>query len=232
MDELTPLERAVLEKLFAGEQPVMVALREQVKRARVRKREWHGTAGFATDLAVPDQLRLDANPDYDVSDVQGNIEGMDRPVLFHSHVRYGAVASLEGDFMDEEWPDPVGRFELTFLDDPRRLGVPGFNPPPPPIESPWSRNPFPASRITWAMSIEEDGVVVTRRVIPIGLWMADKLLALPILLMDGTARFLPRRSRMATFASGLSSHWSNWVASRTYLTEYLVALRSGDPVQP
>lgn len=49
---LTPLEDAVLERLLAGEHPVLALLRGQLKEAEVVSRDLTG-AGFFTSLRVP-----------------------------------------------------------------------------------------------------------------------------------------------------------------------------------
>lgn len=52
MEDLDEFERAVLEKLLAGDHPVLTALRAQAQAARLTSREYTG-AGFFLTFDVP-----------------------------------------------------------------------------------------------------------------------------------------------------------------------------------
>ena len=121
-DDLTEFERAVLLKLVAGDQQALKVLQAQAQSVRVTDREWHGTAGFATDLAVDPAAPWFGNYiNFDVSDVTAKISGMRHPTIYVVFVRAGRLADLEGTaFEDEPWPDPIVDFELSYLDEPRR----------------------------------------------------------------------------------------------------------------
>jgi hypothetical protein len=90
---------------------------------RVAKRDWYRTVGFTTDLEAQG---AEATPDVDfeISDVSGQISGMERPVVFVVFVRDGLLSWLEGTSMDEEWPDSISEFALGYIYEPRRLRIP------------------------------------------------------------------------------------------------------------
>jgi hypothetical protein len=119
--DLTFLERAVLEKLLAGEHPALVALRAQAKLARMAKRELTGVGFYCAFDVPPEAPAVDGSPDFTIDDVKGESRGLAHGAGFVVFVRSGRLASLEGFTYDEPWPlDPTG-MELSYLREPRDL---------------------------------------------------------------------------------------------------------------
>lgn len=124
MEGLTQLEQAVLDKLLAGDDPMLVALRSQADRARVTRCEYTGV-GFYCWFDVPEGAPKAGDGDYTLGDVSANIEGLEHGAGFVLFVRGGRPDNLEGFSYDEPWPDHIGQFELSYLSEPRELRLPG-----------------------------------------------------------------------------------------------------------
>jgi len=120
--ELTPLERAVLDQLFAGDHPNLPALRAQVERVRVLERTRSGV-GFFSDLVVPDEvpaapLREDA---VWFGDVLADFDGLLHGASFVVRIAEGRLEMLEGSTVDEPWPPEGTPFRLRYRAEPRTL---------------------------------------------------------------------------------------------------------------
>jgi len=125
MEVLSEFEHAVLIKLFAGDHPVLVTLREQVKSALVTSREYTG-AGFFCSFEVPSGVPLvTTKGDFHFGDVNAAIAGLEYGAGFAVFIRDGRLETLEGYSYEEPWPKEIGDFSLTYQCEPRDLQLPG-----------------------------------------------------------------------------------------------------------
>lgn len=108
-----PIERAVLEKLLAGDAPRLVALQRQLAVCTVAAREWTGV-GFYTALHVPAAVARVAGRDVTFGDVVGDIPGVVHGVGFLLYIKNGVLDTLEGYTYDEPWPAVTDRFCLRY----------------------------------------------------------------------------------------------------------------------
>lgn len=122
MEGLDHLEQAVLDKLLAGEHPVLATLRAQADKARVVERERTGV-GFFCSFAVPPGVPLAAG-DFQIDDVEAELQGLAHGAGFVLFVRDGRLDTLEGFSYDEPWPPSVRQFRLTYRREPRELSLP------------------------------------------------------------------------------------------------------------
>lgn len=118
---LTGLERAVLDRMLAGEHPTLEALRTQLAACTVTKRETTGV-GFFTSIAVPSgvpraPLRPRVAP---FGDVLASLPSTVNGAGFLLYVDDGVMAMLEGYTFDEAWPEATEGFSLRYVDDGRR----------------------------------------------------------------------------------------------------------------
>lgn len=121
MDALNEFEQQVLDKLLAGDHPVLVALRAQAERARVSRREYTGV-GFFCDFDLPsDVAPLPTRSDFRVGDVNASLDGLQHGAGFLLFVLNGRLAMLEGYAYEEPWPKEVRNLELTYQREPREL---------------------------------------------------------------------------------------------------------------
>ena len=127
---LSYLERAVLEKLLAGDHPFLEGLRRQLPMCSVQTRRFYDT-GFMTELAV-DKSVEPAEPRRSprISDVIADLEGLDEGAGFVLFVEGGVLDALEGFSYDEPWPSSLGKFELKYIKSPRDLSGPECLPHP------------------------------------------------------------------------------------------------------
>lgn len=113
--DLTDLERGVLDKLLAGEHPVLEALRRQLGSCRVKSRELTGS-GFFTELQV--DRTLPGAPtraeNLRIGDVNAKIAGLKHGAGFVLFVNAGYLDMLEGFSYDEPWPESAGEFEVRY----------------------------------------------------------------------------------------------------------------------
>jgi hypothetical protein len=124
MEGLTSLEQAVLDKLLAGDDSTLVALRAQAKRARLRSRENTGVGFFAVFEVPPDTARL-VPPTLRVGDVNATVKGLSHGAGFVLFIKDGHLDRLEGYTYDEPWPVAIDSFQLTYQNNPRKLGFAG-----------------------------------------------------------------------------------------------------------
>ena len=96
-EDLTEFERAVLLKLIAGDHAALKVLQAQAQALHVIDCEWHGTAGFATELEVDPTAPWFGNYiNFHLGDVVAKISGMRNPTIYVVFVRAGRLAELEG----------------------------------------------------------------------------------------------------------------------------------------
>lgn len=122
--ELTALERAVLEKLFAGDHPSFPVFRAQVERVRVLERTFSGVS-FFSDLFVPEDvpaasLKKDA---VWFGDVVADFEGLQHGATFVVRIAEGRLEMLDGSTLDEPWPPEGTPLRLRYQAEPRDLGA-------------------------------------------------------------------------------------------------------------
>jgi len=121
---LTPLEQAVLDKLFAGDHPSFPAFRAQIERARVLERTFSGVSFFA-DLFVPEDVPA-ASMKVDAAwfgDVVADFEGLQHGATFVVRIADGRLEMLEGSTVDEPWPSEGTPFRLRYEPFPRQLSA-------------------------------------------------------------------------------------------------------------
>ena len=112
MNELTELERAVLERLLAGDHPLLEQLREQFPVCRVSRRDQTGV-GFYTYLDVGEAPAAnDAKARF--GDVLAEIEGMTHGAGFVLYIEHGRLSMLEGYGYDDPWPTTITSFTLRY----------------------------------------------------------------------------------------------------------------------
>lgn len=111
---LTPLERAVLEKILDGDLSFLFQLRQQLAESTVAKRELTGF-GFYTTIAVPENLTRRAGHSVKFGDVIAEIPGLSGGAGFLLYIENGILDVLEGYSYDEPWPTSTEGFTLRFL---------------------------------------------------------------------------------------------------------------------
>lgn len=125
MEALTQFERAVLEKLLAGDRPVLAVLRAQAQAARLASREYTG-AGFYLSFDVPPEAPALPSQNFHFGDVNATVDGLQHGAGFVVFVRGGRLEMLEGYSYDEPWPKEIHAFKLTYQREPRDLDVPAW----------------------------------------------------------------------------------------------------------
>lgn len=123
-DELTDLERGVIEKLLAGEHPVLELLREQSRTCRLKKRELTG-CGFFTELEMDRTVKAapTVQENLRIGGVKARIAGLEHGAGFVLFVSGGYLDMLEGYSYDEPWPEAITDFELTYVDGSRDVAA-------------------------------------------------------------------------------------------------------------
>jgi hypothetical protein len=114
--QILELEQQVLEKLLAGDHPILVDLRRQLSHLQVAQRELTGS-GFVTSFSIDASVVTSAllHKDFKFGDVTADIEGLEHGAGFLLYVRNGAIDALEGYSFEEPWPESVGQFRLSYM---------------------------------------------------------------------------------------------------------------------
>lgn len=114
MDDLNPLERAVLEMFLDGDDARLGILREQLATCSVRSRELTG-AGFFTNLHVPAGAhKIDSLHRVVISDVDADVPGLTHGAGFALFIENGVLDFLEGFSFGEPWPSEITGFQLRY----------------------------------------------------------------------------------------------------------------------
>jgi len=122
MENLTRLEKAVLDKFLSGVHPALAVLRVQAETVRVIARKMTGV-GFFCDFDVDADAPALAG-DFHIGDVYGETDNLEHGAGFVLFVKSGRLSTLEGFTFDEPWPTRVLDFRLRYDRDPRELQLP------------------------------------------------------------------------------------------------------------
>ena len=99
---VTEIEETALELLLAGDDPVLAALRRQLSTATVVERDFTGVGFFATfavDASAPPATRGIV-----LTDVMGEVTGLEHDAFFLLFARDGVIEFLECAILDDAWP--------------------------------------------------------------------------------------------------------------------------------
>ena len=124
MEGLNGFEQAVLDKLLAGDHPVLVTLRAQAERARLTSREYTGAGFYLFFSVAPEAPIVATEGDFHFGDVDATVPGLEFGAGFVLFVREGRLDNLEGYSYEEPWPQEVRDFELSYQSEPRELPLP------------------------------------------------------------------------------------------------------------
>ena len=114
MNNLTTLEKQVLEMLLRGEDEVLTILREQAQGLQVSSREMTGVGFYTKFLVPPDMPRVPVYLDFKLGDVNGVADNVNHGLGFLLYVKDGALSMLEGYTYDEPWPEDIRCLVLTY----------------------------------------------------------------------------------------------------------------------
>ena len=104
---LTPFEKAALDALLLGDDPVLAALRAQAALAGVESRERTGVGLFAALVAPEGAARPNGKLSFKLGDVFGTADGLDAGFGLLLHVCDGLIQTLEAYAFDDHWPDEL-----------------------------------------------------------------------------------------------------------------------------
>ena len=121
MEKIEELERNAIRMLLAGDDPILKLLRRQYENARVDQRNFTGK-GFFTHLIIPSNTpRLNISR-LIIDDVYGLINDNNH-VGFIMFINDGALSCLEGYTYENEWPDQVINYELTYEEEKKQRNL-------------------------------------------------------------------------------------------------------------
>ncbi|MBC7352069.1 MAG: hypothetical protein H5U08_06895 [Thermogutta sp.] len=104
-----------MEKLLAGDHPVLELLRQQYAASRVAYRDETGVGVFVTFLVPGDARRLPTNRSFAIRDVSADVDGLQFGVGFILFVRRGFIHCLEAHLWgDGRWPERIENYSLYY----------------------------------------------------------------------------------------------------------------------
>jgi len=119
MEQLTKLEKALLEKLLNEKSETFQILFKQYLALQVVDREYTGV-GFWTNFSSGWTVKLSASPSFWFGDVHAKIKGLEHGAAFELLVEDGCLRMLEGYSYDEPWSDDTNTFHLYYESGPER----------------------------------------------------------------------------------------------------------------
>jgi hypothetical protein len=121
--QLDALERAVLEKLVAGDTAPLEGLQRQLACCRVGNREGSGVGFFSTLVVDREEAESIGDTTARLGDVSADIDGLAHGAGFLLTISAGYLDQLEGYSFDEPWPEQIDGFSLSYTKEPRDLAV-------------------------------------------------------------------------------------------------------------
>ena len=115
MNDLTTLEREVMQKLLDGDDLVLAILREQLNVTTVSERKMTGVGFYTNFLVRSDARHASENPSFEIGDVIAQIPGVKHGAGFLLFVRDGALSFLEGFTYDVPWPEHIAEYQLSYV---------------------------------------------------------------------------------------------------------------------
>ena len=123
MNNLTLLEKDVLEMLLHGDDKFLLNLRRQLEFVVVKNRDF-SKAGFFTNFHISNLCKIKdikSNLTFKIGDIHADIEGLNHGAGFLLYVEDGLIRMLEGYSYDEIWPSTIKEYKLTYIDGERDL---------------------------------------------------------------------------------------------------------------
>jgi hypothetical protein len=119
--KINNLERQLLDALLSGDDPVLLALRDQLSKSKIKSRELSGV-GFFLNFSVPDSVPRIGSGRILIGDVYFDLEGIKYgggAILF---VDDGHLSMLEAYLNgDEKWPTEPNLTRIYYDSDPRDM---------------------------------------------------------------------------------------------------------------
>lgn len=116
------IEKAIMELLLQGNDPVLQILHYQFQKCSFSRRELTGV-GFFTFFSVPNNIPRVNQKSFQFGDVLAGIKGLKNGAGFLLYVRQGLIYMLEGYTYDEKWPKKILDFHLNYINSKRDLIV-------------------------------------------------------------------------------------------------------------
>jgi hypothetical protein len=116
LSSLTPLEKAVLDKLLDKAGEPFETIRRQLSVVTLAKRNFT-EVGFYIEfvLLTEAQVKRDA-PDMTLGGIGAEFPGLEHGAGFVLFIRQGVMSMLEGFTFDEKWPESTSEFKLFKID--------------------------------------------------------------------------------------------------------------------
>ncbi|HNQ89294.1 MAG TPA: hypothetical protein PKM73_11810 [Verrucomicrobiota bacterium] len=108
---LTDFERQSLELLLSSPNCADEALRRQMQSVKVRKRD-HSGVGLFVEFDVPDEMAAAARDRKVISNLSGQMRGLENGFGGVLYVENGKLKTLEFFTYDEQWPDNPSGYSL------------------------------------------------------------------------------------------------------------------------
>ena len=108
-------EKKLMGMLLAGNDDVLIRLREQYRSFKIKSRE-HSDVGFFTTFSQQNRndLCIDGKS-FQIGDVDGSVNGIDGAVGFILYVKNGFISMLEGyTNIIDKWPEIDDKIVLTY----------------------------------------------------------------------------------------------------------------------
>ena len=118
-DRVVQLEKEIMKMLLEGDLPTLRILREQFRLSNVSDRRFSGV-GFFTDFEVPDGTEKTDVKSFRLGDVIAEIDHLKHGAGFLLFVENGVISMLEGFCYDENWPETIEGFKLSYINGPER----------------------------------------------------------------------------------------------------------------
>jgi len=110
------MEKEVMTKLLDGQDDKLMILRNQYRKALIKKREFSGT-GFFTSFDVPNNVpKLEISKPIQLGDVIANIVDVKDGAGFVLFIKNGTLDFLEGYvYGEEKWQNQIKTYTLSYL---------------------------------------------------------------------------------------------------------------------
>ncbi len=107
-------ERELMKIILAGDDPILVTLREQYKASVVTTREFTGV-GCYTNFGIPTNTPLVSPANFEIDDVGMELQGVEHGAVAVLFVRDGKIDFLEMVTIIGQWPNDLILESITYV---------------------------------------------------------------------------------------------------------------------
>ena len=115
------IEKKAIELLLAGNDPMLIELRNQYNTASIKNIEMTGVGVYINYSIHAKSIKLQEDCHFCFGDIEGKLDSLNNGIGFLLCIDKGVLSFLEIYTYDEPWPDQIKEFEINYIDGIRNI---------------------------------------------------------------------------------------------------------------